>query len=316
MSVFKIRPLAAAASIILGLSLVATGCGGDGDAEASSGSVKLGYFPLVHTATAVHAEEAGLFEDEELDVELAATPGGAQAIPSLVAGDYDVTYANYTSAILAAQQGLPLVFVAGNDVGSTDHGIFVAADSPIEVVADLAGRTFAVNNLQNIGTIAIKAQLEDAGVDPDTVELVEMPYPDMQAALERGDVDAIWQVEPFQASAQAAGFRKIGDLFAGPVEGMPVAGWVTTKEFAGEQADDLDALRAALAASADELRDQRDALVQLVPTYTEVDAAVVEAVELPEWNAELQEEELQRTADLMLEYGIIDEAFDVGTMMP
>lgn len=306
---------AAAATIALTLLLSACG-GGDGGGDDAAETIQIGYFPLVHTATAVEADEAGLFEDAGLDVELVATAGGAQAIPGLMAGDYDVTYANYTSAILAAQQGLPIVFVAGNDVGASDHGIFVAADSPIEEVADLDGATFAVNNLQNIGTVAIKAQLEDAGLDADAVSLVEMPYPDMQAALDRGDVDAIWQVEPFQASATAAGLRKVDDLFSGPVEGMPVAGWITTKQFAQENADAIDDIRTALADSAEQLDGDRERLVELVPTYTQVPAEVVEQVELPSWDAELDEEALQRTADLMLEYGIIDDSFDVASMMP
>ncbi|GAA4683273.1 ABC transporter substrate-binding protein [Nocardioides nanhaiensis] len=312
-----LRRSGALATSALALTLALSACGGDGDADGGSAeAIQVGYFPLVHTATAVEADEAGIFDDAGLDVELVATAGGAQAIPGLMAGDYDITYANYTSAILGAQQGLPLVFVAGNDVGATDHGIFVAADSPIQEVADLEGATFAVNNLQNIGTVAIKSQLEDAGLDADAVSLVEMPYPDMQAALDRGDVDAIWQVEPFQASATAAGLRKIADLFAGSVEGMPVAGWITTREFAEENADAVEEIRTALADAAEQLDGDRERLVELVPTYTEVPAEVVESVELPSWEAELDGEELQRTADLMLEYGIIDEAFEVEAMMP
>lgn len=313
-----LRRSGALAASTLALSLTLTACGGGegGGGGDADDAIQVGYFPLVHTATAVEADEAGLFEDAGLDVELVATAGGAQAIPGLMAGDYDITYANYTSAILGAQQGLPLVFVAGNDVGATDHGIFVAADSPIQEVDDLEGATFAVNNLQNIGTVAIKAQLEDAGLDADAVSLVEMPYPDMQAALDRGDVDAIWQVEPFQASATAAGLRKVADLFAGSVEGMPVAGWITTRQFAEENAEAVEEIRTALADAAEQLDGDRERLVELVPTYTEVPAEVVESVELPAWEAELDGEELQRTADLMLEYGIVDEAFDVEAMMP
>lgn len=309
----RIRPLAIAAAA-LAVSTTLAACGGESEADGTT--VEVGYFPLVHTATAVNADESGHFADAGVEVELMPTAGGAQAIPSLVAGDYDITYANYTSAMLAAQQGLPLVFVAGNDIGATDHGIYVTEDSPIEQVTDLEGGSFAVNNLENIGTVAIKAQLEDAGVDPDSVELLEMPYPDMQAALTRGDVDAIWQVEPFQASAEAAGLRKVGDLFSGSAEGMPVAGWVTTREFAEQNPDEVEAVREALAASTEELDGDRERLVELVPTYTEVDAEVVGAVELPQWDAELDTEMLQRTSDLMEKYGIIEEPFDVGTMMP
>ncbi|MGK5113193.1 MULTISPECIES: ABC transporter substrate-binding protein [unclassified Geodermatophilus] len=289
--------------------------GGEGGGESGPAALTLGYFPLVHTATAVNAEETGLFDDAGLDVTLEQTSGGAQAIPSLIAGEYDITYGNYTSAVLAAQQGLPVRIVAGNDVGATDHAIMVAADSPFQGPADLAGARIAVNNLQNIGTVAINAVLEDAGVDISTIQFLELPLPDMAAALEAGDVDAIWQVEPFQASALAAGHRVLFPLFSGPVEGMPVAGWLTTEQYAQENPEVIESFRSALATSIEQLDGDRERLVELVPTYSQVPAETVEAVELPQWDAEADAEQLQEMSDLMLEYGIISEEFDVETIL-
>ncbi|WP_346618460.1 ABC transporter substrate-binding protein [Blastococcus montanus] len=303
------------------LALAACGSSGDGDggADAPGGdgtvAVDVGYFPLVHTATAVHAEETGIFDDEGLDVTLEQTGGGAQSIPLLVSGDLDIVYGNYTSALLAAEQGLPVRILAGNDVGAEDHAIMVAGDSDLQEPADLAGATVAVNNLQNIGTVAVRAVLEAEGVDASQVSFVELPYPEMQSALDAGDVDAIWQVEPFQASALANGHRVRFPLFSGPVDGMPVAGWLTTEQFVQENPEAVAAFRAALATSADELQGDRERLVELVPTYTQVPAEVVEQVALPEWEADVGEEQLQEMADLMLEYGIIDEEFDVSTMI-
>jgi ABC-type nitrate/sulfonate/bicarbonate transport system substrate-binding protein len=289
--------------------------GGDGGDAGGTTAMTLGYFPLVHTATVVNAQETGLFEDEGLDVTLEQTSGGAQAIPSLIAGEYDITYGNYTSAVLAAQQGLPIRIIAGNDVGATDHAIMVAPDAPYQSAADLEGARIAVNNLQNIGTVAINAVLEDAGVDISTIQYLELPLPDMAAALDAGDVDAIWQVEPFQASALAAGARVLFPLFSGPVEGMPVAGWLTTEQYAQENPEVIESFRAALAASMEELDGDRERLVELVPTYTQVPAEVVEQVELPSWDAEADAEQLQEMADLMLEYEVISEEFDVESIL-
>lgn len=300
------------------LSLGLTACGGAGaspEEEGAAAAVRIGYFPLVHTATAVHAEEAGLFEAENLDPELVPTAGGAAAIPALVSGDFDIAYTNYTSALLAAEKGLPVQLVAGNDVGATDHGVFVAEDSVLSAPADLAGRTVAVNNLQNIGTVAFYEHLAEAGVDPREVDLVEMPYPDMSAALERGEVDAIWQVEPFQAMAEQAGHRKIFDLFSGPVDGMPVAGWVTTQEFAEQNPEAVAAFERAITASGEELQENRERLVELVPTYTQVSAELTEEVEMPVFQGELDLEKLQRTADLMEQHGITGGRLDVADLV-
>jgi ABC-type nitrate/sulfonate/bicarbonate transport system substrate-binding protein len=306
--------------VVLGLAaaLVLAGCGADdgsGAAPDGPAPLSIGYFPLVHTATAVHAEETGLFTDHGLAVELVQTAGGAQAIPGLVAGEYDITYGNYTSALLAAQKGLPIRVVAGNDVGADDHAIMVAGNSPLQSAADLAGASIAVNNLQNIGTVAVNAVLEDAGIDIGTIDLVELAYPDMQAALERGDVDAIWQVEPFQALSLAKGSRVLFPLFSGPMADMPVAGWLTTEQYATEHPDEIEAFRAALAESVDQLQDDRARLVELVPTYTQVPAEVVAQVALPHWDVQVDAEKLATMADLMLEFGIIDQPFDVSTMI-
>jgi ABC-type nitrate/sulfonate/bicarbonate transport system substrate-binding protein len=290
------------------------GAGGDG---GSSGPTELtvGYFPLVHTATAVQAEEAGHFEDAGLDVELQQTAGGAQAIPSLVAGELDITYGNYTSALLAAQQGLPVRIIAGNDIGADDHALMVAPDAPYQGPEDLAGARIAVVNLSNIGTIAINAVLQDAGVDISSIQFVELPFPDMASALAAGDVDAIWQVEPFQASALASGARVLFKMFEGPVEGMPVAGWLTTAQYAEENPEVIESFRTALDASIEDLDGNRERFVELVPTYTQVPAEVVEQVALPDFDASVDVEQLQKMADLMLEYQIIDEEFDVSTII-
>jgi ABC-type nitrate/sulfonate/bicarbonate transport system substrate-binding protein len=317
------RPPRRLAGLALGCAAALTlaACGSDDEGGTASGGgegpaqLTVGYFPLVHTASAVHADEAGLFEEQDLDVTLEQTSGGAQAIPSLIAGEYDITYGNYTSALLAAQQGLPVQIIAGNDVGAEDHAIMVAPDSPYQSAADLAGARIAVNNLQNIGTVAINAILEDAGVDISTIQYLELPLPDMAAALDAGDVDAIWQVEPFQASALAGGARVLFPLFSGPVEDMPVAGWLTTAQYAQENPDVIESFRAAMAASMEELQGNREELVRLVPTYSQVPAEVVEQVQLPEWDAEVDAEQLQKMSDLMLEYGIISEEFDVETMI-
>jgi ABC-type nitrate/sulfonate/bicarbonate transport system substrate-binding protein len=53
----------------------------------------------------------------------------AQLGVALIAGEYDITDGNYTSAVLAAQKGLPILVIAGNDVGADDHAIMVAEDS-------------------------------------------------------------------------------------------------------------------------------------------------------------------------------------------
>lgn len=309
------RSIAVAACCVIALGLA--GCGSSDDEASADGSTKItaGVFPLLQAAIAYDADERGLFEDAGIDYHIVETAGGAQTIPAMLAGDFDVVYANYTTAVLAAQRGLPVRIACGNDVGAQDHALIVGKESRLQGLSDLEGARIAVNNLQNIGTIAINTLLEDAGVDRTSVTLLELPFPDMQSALDAGDVDVIWQVEPFKASAIAAGNRELSPLFTGPTESMPVAGWLTTEQFAQENADGLESFCGALSNAADELQGNRERLVELVPTFTEVPAEVVEQVSLPEWNTDVDTEGLQEMADLMVDFDIMDEAFDVTTII-
>lgn len=307
---------------LLSSALLLAACGGGDEASpAASGggggasTATVAYLPLVAVATAFRAESEGLFADAGLDVTLEPVPGGAQAIPSLVSGDFDLIYSNYVSLIVAASKGLPLRVVAGNDVGADDHGIFVAAGSDITGVADLAGKRVAVNALNNLGTVLIKNLVKDAGGDPDAVQFLELPFPDMGAALDRGDIDAMWQVEPFQARALGAGATKLVDLFSGPNEGLPVAGWATTQEFAGSSPDAVEAFRSGLAGGSEALNADPSLLQQIVPTYSMVPADVVAKISPPQFEAEADPVVLQRLADLMREFGVLTEPYDVSELV-
>lgn len=284
------------------------------DTEALE-SVTIGYFPLVHTATVVQASEAGYLEESGIAAELMQTEGGAAAIPSLISGDVDILYSNYTSILLAAEQGLPVTLVAGNDVAKDDHGIFVPEDSDVEELADFAGKSFAVNNLQNIGTVSVYAQLEAIGMSHDSVNLVEMPNPDMTPAATNGNVDIIWQVEPFQTIAKQSGLKRIGNMFDGPAADMPVGGWVTTQQFAQEHPEVLAAFREALAKSAEDLQGNHELHLELVPQYTEIDDAVAQDLTLPHYDTELDIDALQYGADLMKQYEITSTAVDVASLI-
>lgn len=292
-----------------------TACSDSGSGSEEDLSLNIGYFPLAHTSSVVHAHESGILEEHGIEAELLETEGGAHAIPALTSGQFDITYANYTSAILAAEQGLPVRIIAPNDVGGDDHGLYVRPDSDIDGVENLTGHTLTVNNLENIGSVAFYAHLEDAGESPGSADLVEMPNPDMRAALDNGNVDVIWQVEPFQTMAEQDGFTRIGNLFSGQTEGVPVAGWVTTEEFAEDNPEVIDAFQEAMAESTQELNDDGDQVRELVPTFTQLEADLVDEMVLPEFQSELDVEWLQRMTDLMERYDMIEESFDINEIV-
>jgi ABC-type amino acid transport substrate-binding protein len=102
--------------------------------------------------------------------------------------------------------------------------VLVKDSGPIRTPKDLEGRTVAVNTLQNVGPLTINAALEKAGVDYESVKYVEVPFPEMAAALEADRVDAAWVVEPFVTQGRRSGARPVLFPFEGTVADLTVAG--------------------------------------------------------------------------------------------
>ena len=168
--------------------------------------LRLGVLPIVDDAHLVRAQAAGYFAAEGLTVELVTVQGGAAALPRLATGDLDLTFTNYVSALLGQAQGKGTFrFVDGGyQAGPNTLLIMTKPGSAVRTPADLAGKKIAVNTLRNIVELTARSALETAGVDPGAVTFVEVPFPDMAAALQSGRVDAAFTVEPFSTQAALA----------------------------------------------------------------------------------------------------------------
>ena len=63
--------------------------------------------------------------------------------------------------------------------------------------------------------LCMRAVFEREGVDASKIKFLEVPFPEMTDALQKGRVDAISAVEPFVTQARAAGARDPLSYFAG-----------------------------------------------------------------------------------------------------
>src|SRR5690606_27257245 len=105
-------------------------------------------------------------------------------------------------------QDLPVKIIAQGVLGADNEEdawgeLLVLKDGPIQEPKDLEGRTIAANTLNNICEVTIKASLEKEGVDVSKVEFTEVPFPEMNAALESEQIDAACAVEPFVTQGEA-----------------------------------------------------------------------------------------------------------------
>lgn len=138
-------------------------------------------------------------------------PSGPPLLEALNAGAIDFGSAGEAPPIFAQAASPELRYVAAEPPAPRGEAILVPRDSPIRSVAELRGRTIALNKGSNVHYLLVRA-LEQAGVPYDAVKLAFLAPADANAAFVRGSVDAwvIW--DPFQAAAErATGARVLAD---------------------------------------------------------------------------------------------------------
>src|SRR5690606_17694272 len=78
---------------------------------------------------------------------------------------------------------------------------------------DLEGRTVAVNDVDSLIAMAVRAAVEADGGDPASIEFVTAPYDTMPHMLAQGHIDAAMVTEPFLSVAQEAGGRVVASPY-------------------------------------------------------------------------------------------------------
>jgi NitT/TauT family transport system substrate-binding protein len=318
----------------MSLTIIAAGCGDD-DGEDAAGDeadreaggteddeltpIKVGILPIADLAPLYYGIEEGYFAEEGLAVTTEVGQGGAALVPAVVSGDYQLAFGNYVSLMLARQNGVEMQIV-GNVVSgaeSADRGtnaLLVAPDSGITSVDDLAGRTFAVTTLNNVAEVNIRTMLREAGVDDTDIEFVEMPFPDMNAAVESGQVDVAWQAEPFVTLGEAAGLVNIVDPMYGTTPSMPLAGMFASQAWLEDNPELAEAFNRAMQRSLEE-SDDEEAMRAAIEANTQTPPDVVPELALANWQADLDLDKLGLVGGLATEYGLLDEEPDLDELV-
>jgi NitT/TauT family transport system substrate-binding protein len=202
------RPLARLLAVLLPLGLLAAcgddddaSAGTDGDGEAASGevdSITLGYsawpgwFPLAVT------EEAGIFEEVGLDVELTFFADYLASIDAMAVGELDgVTQTlNDTMASVAAGSEQVIVVVNDNSTGNDK----IICDESVTSIEDLAGKTVAAEP-GVVDHFLLVQGLESVGLTEDDIDFRGMPTDAAAASFAAGEFDCVGVFAPFWLTA-------------------------------------------------------------------------------------------------------------------
>jgi NitT/TauT family transport system substrate-binding protein len=125
---------------------------------------------------------------------------------SLMSGRIQAGYMLAPLVMDLADKGIPVKIVSlGHRSGAV---IMVRTESPYQRFRQLAGKRVAIPSRFAVDFLFLRRLLAQENMRVEELEIVEMPPPDMPAALYANAVDAYCTGEPFGAAAQSAGYAR------------------------------------------------------------------------------------------------------------
>lgn len=321
-----IRSRTAALAATASAALVLAACGG-GDEETSAGESESGEGGSEtltvlrtnggHFEPIMLGQEEGIWADHGLEIDdQIGADSSAQRIPPLMNGEAQIAQVDGTAMIRAVSEGLPVQIISGlqnapdgsEDGFEAQDGLVVPEDSEIESLEDLEGATIGVPALGATVHVALMVALEDAGVDPESVEFVALPGANLLSAAEEGQVDGSTVWATFYGDALAGDFRAVGPSSGESIPGLPQITVGASTQYIAENGDVIEQFTDANAEATEHSNGHPDDRRRLMSEVTELPQDYIDNVWLIPYTTSIDLGAVQTMADALERFGFIDEA--------
>jgi len=204
-------------------------------AAQSQEVIRLGNLKFAHYGAVSYIKEiapkCGIKVDEKVFAK------GLDVMQAIIAGELDVGTTASEAAISGRASGAPIIVVAGFAKGGAR--LVARSDVPIKSVKDLKGKKVGVTR-GGIQEVLMMAELQKAGLTADSnpgkdVQLIYLPFADLNQALLGKNIDAMMQSEPQSSQAINKGFGvEVIKPYNTPI-GEPIRTMVMTEKFYTEK---------------------------------------------------------------------------------
>jgi len=316
------RAPAALAALLAGAVLAACGGGDAGsDSAAGSGTAASGdtgdfgaltvmRSPGGQFESTVIADEQGYFEDAGFDTTIEVGTGDPTAIiPLLLNDQVQFGMIDGAAAIRAAAEGVPIKVVSAIQSANADFpsdGLLAPPGSPITSLEDLEGATIGTSSLGGTPQTVNNIALEQAGVDPATVEYVQLPTDALISSAEAGQVDAILFFANFYQQALQAGFTALTEGSAQYVPNIPQVVWAASDQYIAENPDAVTAFVGAMDQANQFANENQDEIRAVDTELTKLPADYIANRDIAPLSSEINTDALQSFAEAMNDQGFID----------
>jgi len=289
-------------------------------------TLNVGVVPAMDSAGFFVALHEGLFAREGLTINYTPAVSSETAVQSQLQGKLDITAGNYVSYIEeVAEHHAPLEVIAeGSVMRQGAQVIFTMPGSDVKTLAGLKGHVLGVNAPNNIDYLLDVSVLTENGISKSGVKFPAqpIPFPNMASELSSGKIDAATMPEPFASLAeQQLGAVTLADLNQGATQQFPIEGYVVTQSWAKDNPNTLKRFLAALEQGQEISDTNRAAVEQAFESIKggaangQVQPGIAAVMALDTYPIGVDQVRLQRVADVMYQFGLLANRFNVSSML-
>lgn len=286
-----------------------------GAQTASTVTTRIGVAPVEVCAEAFYGVDLGIFKKAGLDVELQFFPSPGSISTALAGNAIDVGLFDSVGLIAAHSRNVPIVFLAPGKLyedSAPEIGLVVRDDGP-RTAKDVVG-TVAAPSINNIGALATLAWLDRNGGDSKRIKFLELPFPAMNDAVQRGTVIGAVSVEPWLSDARDKGMRTMAPS-NGIASVFVASAWVGSQSWAEGHPSIVAPLVAAIYTAGRWGNSNHTASIPIVAKYTKLPPETLAKMRHGRFAESTDLKTIQPVIDAMVSYDFIPKGFPAADLL-
>jgi NitT/TauT family transport system substrate-binding protein len=244
--------------------------------------LQIGCTATTDCASAMVAVDQGIFKKHGLDAEMILIGINSNIPAALLSNSIQIGGPTSTVFLQAADGGLDLVAVAGasimNPTANAAIAAFVRNGVTIKEPKDFVGKKVGAPGIGAFLHVMFVKWLVEKGVDPKSVNFVEVTFPTMADIIKSGGVDAVLTAEPFVTRMSNAGLGTVGARYGAELgRTEPIIFYAAARDWAEANPDTVKKFRAAIAEAAVIVNSDRDKASASIAKFTKQPIELVRA---------------------------------------
>ena len=290
-----------------------------GPAHAQT-KLQIGCTATSDCASAMVAADEGIFKKHGLDAEMVLIGINSNIPAAILSNSIQIGGPTSTVFLQAADGGLDLVAVAGasamNPTSNANIAAFVRNGITIKEPRDFVGKKVGAPGLGAFLHVLFVKWLVEKGVDPKSVNFVEVTFPTMADIIKSGGVDAVLTAEPFITRMTSAGLGTVGAHYGTELARTePIIFYAAARDWAEKNPAVIREFRAAIAEGAAIVNANRDKASASISKFTRQPIELVKSTPPNRSEPVLKADQLAWWIDIMSSQEMLQSKLDLNRLI-